>query len=72
MIAVYVVLALIVVLLAVLILRTLTFKPKAQNIPPREEVEFDREAAIHALAELVRCKTVSYYEHEKEDDAEFE
>jgi len=72
MIAVYVILALIVVLLLVLILRTLAFKPKAQNIPPREEVEFDREAAIHALAELVRCKTISYYEHEKEDDAEFE
>lgn len=72
MIVLYIVLALIVVFLAVLILRTLAFRPKEQQLPPREEVEFDRTAAVNALSELVRCKTVSYYDHSMEDDAEFE
>ena len=57
---------------AVVLVRTLTFKPKAQPPVSNEEVAFDKEGAVDALAQLVRCKTVSYYDHSLEDDAEFE
>ena len=56
---------------AVVLVRTVSFKPKAQPAISNEEITFDREGAVHALAELVKCKTVSYYDHSKEDDEEF-
>ena len=57
---------------AVVLVRTLTFKPKAQPAISDEEISFDKDGAVDALAELVKCKTISYYDHSKEDDAEFE
>ena len=62
----------VVIFLAVILIRTALFRPKKQNAAPAEAVEFDREAAIAALAELIQCKTVSYHDHALEDDAEFE
>ena len=62
----------ILVFLAVIIARTLMFTPKEKPVTDVEEIEFDRDAAIDALAELVKCKTVSYYDSSLEDDAEFE
>ena len=58
--------------LAVIIVRTLKFKPKAQPAVSDEEMIFDCDGAVRALAELVKYKTVSYYDHSREDDAEFE
>ena len=60
------------VFLAVIAVRTLTFKPKAQPAISNEEVVFDKDGAVNALAELVKCKTVSYRDHTLEDDGEFE
>ncbi len=57
---------------AIILLRTAAFKPKHQPAISQEAVTFDRDAAIHRLGELVRCKTVSYSDHSLEDDAEFE
>ena len=56
----------------VVLIRTLSFKPKAQPSVDTAPVEFDREAAVSALAELVKCKTISYNDPKLEDDAEFE
>ena len=64
--------ALVVVFLAVVTVRTLRFTPKPQPELSREEVRFDRDAAVDALAQLVRCKTVSYNDHSLEDEAEFQ
>ena len=64
--------ALIVIFLAVVTVRTLCFTPKPQPELSREEVRFDRDAAVDALAQLVRCKTVSYNDHSLEDEAEFQ
>ncbi len=64
--------ALIVVFLAVVTVRTLRFTPKPQPQLSQEEVSFDRDAAVDALAQLVRCKTVSYNDHSLEDEAEFQ
>ena len=65
-------LALLVLFLGVVLVRTLAFKPKPQKCTNDEEVTFDREAAVNALAQLVRCKTISYNDHALEDDGEFE
>ena len=64
--------ALIAVFLAVVTVRTLRFTPKPQPQLSQEEVRFDRDAAVDALAQLVRCKTVSYNDHSLEDEAEFQ
>ena len=72
MIVLYLVLAVLVLLLAVVLLRTAAFRPKAEPTAPCEPVEFDREAAVSRLQQLVRCRTVSYTDAAKEDPAEFE
>lgn len=64
--------ALIVVFLAVVTVRTLRFTPKPQPQLSQEKVSFDRDAAVDALAQLVRCKTVSYNDHSQEDEGEFQ
>ena len=64
--------ALIVVFLAVITVRTLRFTPRPQPWLSQEEVSFDRDAAVDALAQLVRCKTVSYNDHSLEDESEFQ
>ncbi len=58
--------------LAVILLRGALFQPKSYPLTQSEPVEFDGDKAISALQQLVRCKTVSYYDSEKEDDEEFE
>ncbi len=68
----YILLALVAVFFTVILVRTLNFKPKAQAKVHPEEVHFDQDAAIDALAQLIRCKTISYSDHSLEDDAEFE
>ena len=72
MIAVTILLAAAAVFLAIILLRAAAFLPKDEPRPDVEPVEFDREAAVNALAALVRCRTVSYADHSLEDDAEFE
>ena len=72
MIVLYLILAVLVLLLAVVLLRTAAFRPKAEPAAPCEPVEFDREAAVSRLQQLVRCRTVSYTDATKEDPAEFE
>lgn len=66
------VLALILLLLAIIIIRTLIFKPKKTGEFSAEEVAFDKQKAVDSLRELVRCKTVSFYTREQEDEAEFD
>ena len=59
----YLILAALLVFVAVIAVRTANFKPKAQPPISDEEVSFDKDAAISALAELVKCKTVSNVNH---------
>ncbi len=58
--------------LAVIILRALRFTPKSQPVVSEEQIEFDRDGAVDALATLIRFKTVSYRDASLEDNAEFE
>jgi carboxypeptidase PM20D1 len=68
----WIILGLIAAFLAVILVRAALFRPKKTAEPPKVEAEFDRERSIEALRTLIRCKTVSRYDHALEDDAEFE
>lgn len=72
MIGLYCILGLLAAFFAVILLRTALFRPKPQPAICQEKVEFDRNRAVQALAELVKCRTVSYNDPSMEDDAEFE
>jgi len=67
----YVILGLVGLLLAVILLRALCFNPKPQRAADRQVVSFDRERAVDALQQLVRCKTISYNDPAMEDDTQF-
>lgn len=57
---------------AVILIRALLFKPKAQPAIDETPIAFDRDRATEGLRTLVRCKTVSYRDPALEDNAEFE
>ena len=59
-------------LLAILIIRALTFKPHIEKSRTVAPVEFDREKAVSDLAKMIRCKTVSDHDPAREDASEFE
>ena len=67
-----VILCLAVLFAAVVIVRTLSFKPRPQPPVSEEVFDFDQEKAVDALAQLVRCKTISYNDKALEADEEFE
>jgi len=68
----WILLAVLILFVAVVAIRTARFTPKPQPSLSEETVEFDKDAAIDALTQLVRCKTISYNDKALEDDAEFE
>ena len=68
----YIILAALAVFVAVIAVRTIRFTPKPQPEISDETFDFDKEACVDALAQLVRCKTISYNDKSLEDDAEFE
>lgn len=72
MIYLYIFLGLVALFLAVLIIRTLNFKPKANAKVFEEEITFDGDKAIENLRTLVRFKTVSYRDSSLEDDTQFQ
>ncbi len=67
----YIILGLFAALIALILLRAVFFKPKAQPGDDPVAVAFDKDASVDALAQLVRCKTISYNDKSLEDDAEF-
>ena len=67
----FILLAIVVAFFAVVLIRTLRFTPLPQPETSQDPVSVPREAAISNLAQLVRCKTISYGDHSLEDDGEF-
>ncbi|MDO4500436.1 MAG: M20/M25/M40 family metallo-hydrolase [Erysipelotrichaceae bacterium] len=65
------ILILLAVLILILLVRTLMFKPLKEEERDEVHVEFDGDEAINNLQKLVQCKTVSYYDSSLEDDDEF-
>ena len=68
----YSLLGLLGIFLAVLLIRAACFRPKAQPASEGEAIQFDRDAAVKALQQLIKCRTVSNHDAALEDDAEFE
>ena len=68
----FIILGIIAAFLAVLVIRALCFKPKAQRKIDESSVAFDRDSAVTALQKLVQCKTISYNDSALEDDGEFQ
>ncbi len=68
----WIVLGIVLLFLAVLVIRALCFKPKAQRPVDESPVTFEQNAAVTALQKLVQCKTVSYNDPALEDDGEFQ
>lgn len=72
MVVLYIILALIVILVSVIAVRTVAFKPKKPIETFDNTEEFDKDKVIENLRTLVQFKTVSYRDSEKEDEIEFE
>lgn len=70
-IALIILAAFVAVFLGVIIVRTLLFTPKSSITPDTDEVIFNKDKAVENLQTLVRFKTVSYYQKEKEDEGQF-
>ncbi len=64
--------AILAILIAVIIIRTLAFKPKAAPVADESVLAYDTKRIISNLQALVRCRTVSHYNSALEDDGEFE
>ncbi len=64
-------LATVFIFLFIIIIRTLSFKPKAGARVSDEAVSFDSDTMIVNLRQLIRCKTVSCYDRAMEDEVEF-
>jgi len=64
-------LALFAAFFAVILIRAFRFKPRAVTALAPDEAVVDEKKAVDDLAEMIRCKTVSYYDDEKIDKAEF-
>lgn len=70
-IAALVFVALLLVFIAVILVRTVLFTPKGVVKADKEAITFDKDRAVKNLQTLVRFKTVSYYEKEKEAEEQF-
>ena len=68
----YAILGLVALFLAVIVIRALAFKPKAQAAADPAPVNFDKDAAVSELQQLVQFKTISYNDKEMEDEGEFQ
>lgn len=66
-----IILAIIIIVAAICYYRYKNFKPAVENKREVTNIRFDKKQAVDNLAELVKCKTVSFYDHSKEDDKEF-
>ena len=62
MFALWIFLGALTVFIAIILIRTLSFKPIKQKEPDNDVIEFDSEKAIASLQQLIKCKTVSYYD----------
>ena len=57
--------------IAVLLIRTAMFKPKAQAKCEATPTPIDGKLAAEHLQQMIRCKTVSYYDKSLIDEGEF-
>lgn len=71
MIILWIILALLVLFLFVLFVRALRFTPKEQLVPSNEKITLNQDKIIQDMAEMIRCKTISYNNPALIDEEEF-
>lgn len=69
---IYIILLLIVLWAAVLLIRTLNFKPYPEPEMVEEQVTLQEEKIVQDMSDMIKCKTVSYTQEDLIDRAEFE
>ena len=72
MLPLYIIFGIILLFIAVILIRTLAFRPKEGPKIDEYEVTVDTDRIVERLRRLVRFKTVSYRDRSLEDDKEFE
>ena len=68
----YVLLGLVVLFLAVILTRAALFRPRPQTPVEPVEVSVNEEKVTADLRDMIRCRTVSYRDHSREEAAEFD
>ncbi len=68
----FIILGALAALVAVVLIRTLTFRPKPLPPVAEEKIELDREKIVADMVDMVKCKTVSDRDDSLVDHAEFE
>ena len=63
--------AAILVLILVILIRTLRFKPRETPVEPADDIDLPREKIVQDMADMIRCKTVSSRDSARVDWAEF-
>ena len=58
--------------LCVIFLRTIRFRPKAETPVQTAPIPLNEEKIVRDMADMIRCKTVSYQDEDLVDPAEFE
>ena len=58
--------------IAVVLIRTACFKPRPNAKRDDSECKVDKERAVRTLGEMIKCKTISYVDKDREDRAEFD
>ncbi len=71
MIGIYIIAAVLILFVAVLLVRTLQFKPAAAAPVETAPVTVDEEKIVADMADMIRCRTVSYNDESLIDRAEF-
>lgn len=61
----------VIIFIAVILVRTLQFKPAAMEPAQPETVDLDEAKIVVDMADMIRCKTVFYHNEEMVDRAEF-
>ena len=64
--------AVLAVLIVIILIRTLAFKPRKGESRIVSPVFVNGEKATHDLAEMIKCKTISHQDASLDDEAEFE
>lgn len=72
MTALWIILGLFVIFLAVIVVRALRFNPPDEEAPSGEKIELDNRSATEHLAQMVRLRTVSSRSAELVDKSQFE
>lgn len=71
MIVLCIILSILILFLAVILIRTASFKPKAEVEHEVRPVKMDKDKVVSNLQTLVKFKTVSYYDKSLEDNSQF-